>query len=324
MKVKKEYLILIALIIALSLYLIMRNPDRTHYQLPDFPEISGKDISKIEIEKGDTTIVLNKKDKAWHIAPQEYPADAEKIQGLLDTIEELSLTAMVSEARDYKRYDLNDAKKITVRAWIDDSLIREFEVGKAAASYQHTFLKLPGDDRVYHAQKNFRGKFDQTVDSLRDKTILSFDQDEIEKVHITKGKQSIVLHRKQVPVKVTATQKNEGQSPPSPEEKTVWETPKGKRADESRLNHLLSTLSKLRCEKYIDNQVKNDFTSPICTLQLSGNQEYTLSIFSKPDKHAKDYPAISSQNDYPFLLGAWRADDLMKNPDELVKKPDKS
>ena len=55
MKIKKEYVILVVIIVALSLYLILRDRDRTHYQLPTVSKIAGKDISKIEILTPDAT-----------------------------------------------------------------------------------------------------------------------------------------------------------------------------------------------------------------------------------------------------------------------------
>ena len=61
MKIKKEYIILVIIIIALSLYLILRNPNRTFYELPEIPSVSGKNISKIEIAKTKSAIVLNKR-----------------------------------------------------------------------------------------------------------------------------------------------------------------------------------------------------------------------------------------------------------------------
>jgi hypothetical protein len=51
MKVKKEYLILILIIAALSIYLLIRNSDRTLYQLPELDGLKQSDISKIEISK---------------------------------------------------------------------------------------------------------------------------------------------------------------------------------------------------------------------------------------------------------------------------------
>lgn len=324
MKIKKEYSILLAVIIALSLYLTLRNPDRTQYQLPEVPEVDRKDISKIEIAKPDISIVLNKQGGSWHIAPQAYSADTDMVKNMLDVIEKLTLTALVSESKNYDRYNLNDNEKIVVKAWKEDTLRREFEVGKAATSYRHTFVKLAGDDRVYHARGNFRDKFDQTVDNLRDKTVLSFDQTEIREIRIAKGEQLMVFGRKQVPVEVTAGKEAEVRSPPSPKAETVWQTAEGKKGDESKLSRLLTTLSNLRCEKYIDDRKKEDFTNPIYALQLKGLQEYTLSIFAKTDKSDKNYPAVSSANDYPFLLSDRQADDIMSNPDEMLQKSDES
>jgi hypothetical protein len=324
MKIKKEYTILIAIIIALSLYLILRSPDRTRYQLPKLPGVASFDISKIEISKPDTTIAMNIKDDIWHIAPQGYPANTYKIINLLDIIEKLPLTALVSESKNYTRYDLNDEKKITVRAWAGDTLRREFEVGKATASRKHTFVKLAGDHRVYQAQGNLRPLFDLTVDRLRDKRVLSFERTEIQEIHIAKGQKSVIFSRKQVPIKVSAGQEAGDESPPSPKSKTVWQSADGREADEFRLNSLLTALSNLRCQKYIDGRKKEDFTKPVYKLKMKGAREYSLSIFAKTDKDAKNNPAISSENDYPFILPAWLVKKIMVNPSEIFKEPSKS
>lgn len=322
MRVKKEYIVLICVILALSVYLILRNPDRTHYQLPKLPNITTKDISKIEISTAGTSIVLNKKEDKWHITPEGYPADADRVKDMLDVIKELTVTTLVSESKNYIRYDLGDDKKITVRAWTGGTLAREFEVGKAATSYRHTFVMLADDDRVYHARGNFRGRFDQTVERLRDKTVLSFDQSEIQEIHISTGEEAMVFARKEIPVEVSVSEEADAQSPPPPEAEMVWQTTDGKEGDETRLSKLLATLSNLKCERYVDDRKKEDFANPIYTLQLKGPQEYMLSIFAKSDKEAKNYPAVSSENDYPFLIPQWQADNLMKKPEELLENPE--
>ena len=324
MKIKKEYPILIAVIIALSLYLILRNPDRTRYQLPKLPEVFSFEISKLDIAKPDTSITMNIQDDIWHIAPQGYPADTDRIINLLDIIEKLPLTALVSESKNYTRYDLNDEKKITVRAWAGDMLRREFEVGKATASRKHTFVKLAGDHRVYQAQGNLRPLFDLTVDHLRDKRVLSFELTEIQEIHIVKDQESVIFGRKQVPIKASAGQEAGDESPPSPKSKTIWQSADGREADEVRLNRLLNALSNLRCQKYIDGRKKEDFTKPVYSLHLKGAREYSLSIFAKTDKNAKNNPAISSENDYPFILPAWMVNNIMVNPSEVFKEPSKS
>jgi len=186
MKIKKEYVILAGVMVALILYLVLHRSNRTHYKLPDITEISGKQISKLEIGKADKTLALNKKDTTWYIDPKGYPADSDKVKNMLDVIEKLTLTALVSESKNYVRYDLTDGKKITVQAWKGKTLSREFDIGKTANTYQHTFVRLATDSNVYHARGDFRRKFDQTVNDLRDKTVLSYTQKDIRDITLTK------------------------------------------------------------------------------------------------------------------------------------------
>jgi hypothetical protein len=324
MKIKIEYLILAAIILGLSLYLILQKPYRSQYRLPEVPEVSRKDISKIEISKKDTPIVLSKRDNSWQIAMKGYPADGNKVRNMLDIIEELTLTALVSESKNYERYELNEDNRIIVKAWSGDELRRKFEVGQVATSLRHTFVKLADDHRVYHARGDLRNRFDQTVETLVDRTVLSFEQGEIQEIRITKGEQSIVFGQKQLPEEVTASQEAQTQSPQSPKAQTVWQSADGRKGDESKISPLLTILSNLSCEQYIGDRKKDDFTKPIYTIHLLGSKEYTLSIFAKKNKDVTNYPSISSENDYPFLLPEWLANNIMKNPSELLETPTSS
>lgn len=318
MKAKKEIILLIIVIIALSLYLVFRTTDKTHYQLPDIPEIAKKEITKIEISKSDASIVLDKKDNTWLIAPEEYPADADKVKNMLDVVSGFTLTALVSEAKSDHLYDLTDDKKITIKAWADDSLKLDFEMGRPAPSWNHTFVKIAGDSRVYHAEGNFKDKFDLTVDKLRDKVVLSFNPDEIAEIELTKGEQIIALAKKESPVE--SADPETGQEKPSPEPvktETTWENADGEEADKSTVNTIVSALSNLSCENYIEDKEKGDFTEPVFTVKLKGAREFILSLFEKPTEDAKEYPAISSESAYPFLLSDYQANRIMKGPGDL-------
>ena len=56
MKIKKEYIILVLIIIVLSVYLYMRKTDRTLYELPEMPQVSEKELTKLEIAKGEAVL----------------------------------------------------------------------------------------------------------------------------------------------------------------------------------------------------------------------------------------------------------------------------
>ena len=322
MKIKKEYFILAIIIIALSVYLVMRRGDRTLYELPEMPPVSQKEITRLEIARGQTVIDLNKKDNNWYIAPKEYPADEDKVKGMLESIEKLTLTALVSESKTYNLYDLSAETKINVKAWQGDSLKRDIDMGKTASSFRHTFVKPAGDDRVFHARGNFRNMFDTTVGDLRDKKILTYTPSDIQEIQITKEKQSYKLARTQQPEteKSAAADKKESASPPV--QKPVWRTPDGETSDEAVVDQLLTKLSDLRCETFIEDRGKAEFTSPSINIQLKGAQQYSLSIFAKPEGEDAQHPAISSASKYAFLLRNSDAESILKNVSIILKEPD--
>jgi hypothetical protein len=240
---------------------------------------------------------------------------------MLDAIKELSLTALVSESKDYHRYDLTEEQKINLKAYQDGTLKLDIDVGKTAPSFRHTFIRLSGDDRVFHAQGNLKNAFDVTVDSLRDKKVLSLKPAEIQQVSVVKEQQSLAFSRTQVPVEVKAPDAKNSEEAATPPPKTVWQAATGEPVNEPALNQLLNAVANLQCEKFIDDRKKDDFTSPLFSLDLKGVQDHSLSIFPKSDEKDASYPAVSSGSDYPFQLSENTVNRIMKEPSEFLQKP---
>ncbi|NIA08491.1 MAG: DUF4340 domain-containing protein [Nitrospiraceae bacterium] len=312
MKSKKEIILLTVIVLALSLYLLFNKTNRSLYRLPGLRTIPIEKISKIEISKKRTDILLEKKNGKWVISPNGYWADSNMVKDMLGVISRLKLTALVSEARDYGRYGLDNDDKIAVKAWMGNKLKREFEIGKTASTYRHTFVKIAGNYRVYHARGNFRNSFDKTVEDLRDKQVLSFPEADIQEIDIKTPKKSIVFLKKEL-------SRGKGKNSLNAAPKAIWQTPKGKKADESGIHRLLSSLSDLRCKDFIEDRNKKAFTNAIYTIRLKGMQEYSLSLFAKK-KGSQAYPAISSGSAYPFIVAGWRAERIMEPPSKLLKR----
>jgi len=308
---KKEYIILAAIIIGLSLYLTIHKSDEIHYTLPEIAEVAQKDFTKIEISKKNELITLTRQDDKWVIGPDAYPADTEKISSILDILDDLSLTALVSESENYIRYDLSEDQRIHVRAFESDALKREFDIGKAAPSFRHTFVKIDKDPKVYHARENFRSRFEQTVDNLRDKTVLSFNGNEIQEIAITTGNRSLALSKKQIPVEVKPDPESKEEKKSRPlETKTIWQDGDEKPVEDSKINSLLSSLSNLKCKSYLPGG-KEELKEPLYTVNLRGTDEQTLSIFTKATDESQEYPAISSWNRYAFVLEDSKAENII-------------
>ncbi len=320
-KIKTENIVLISVIIILLAFLIFRSSNRVHYNLPEIKPINKQDISKIEIKKSDQSLTLIKKNSKWIIDPQAYPCDNNKINDMIDNISNLTLTALVSESKDYNRYGLDNEKKIVVKVFnIKNQLLRDFEIGKEASTFRHTFVKIPNDIKVYQASDSFRNNFDQKIDALRDKLVMQFDKNEITEIEIIKDKKKLHFTKNIKPVEIKTEKKDDEKSYKKAQEQE-WLTHNKRKGNSNEIDSIFVELTKLNCTKYIENKTKQDYTDPIYTITLKGNKIYSISIFEKiEEKNSNEYPAITSESPYPFILSSYTADNIMKKPEDLIKE----
>lgn len=325
MKSKKEFVLLSAVIAALAAYLVFHETDRTHYELPALAPVEAEEITALTITKGGQPVELVRKDDDWRIAPENYPADAAKITSMIDAVKDLTVTALVAETASDARYDLDDENRIQVTAKAGDRTVRAFDVGKAAPGNRHTFIKLPDDNRVYHARDSFRSRFDLDKEALRDKTVLKVDRNRIHQVEITDKDGKPVFAMKQAPPKAEVTADAPAEPSDAPPAETapqasldaaapalIWQDQDGNPVKDSDVTTLFNNVADLKCQSYLPDKTKEDFTNPVYTLTLTGEATHTLSIYDKLNPDDDAYPAISSENDYPFLLPGYKVDNMVK------------
>ncbi len=320
---KKEYTILVIVIIVLVLYLALRKSDRTYYELPEFTEFASEQISRIELKSPDSELELIKKGDRWVVGTEEYPVDDTKVADVLSLLQDLKVTELVSESASYVRYGISDDKKVTVKAWAGTKLEREFDVGKAANTYGHTFIKLPEDKSVYLAEGKLRPKLEVSLDDVRDKQVLIFNENEITEVLIRSGQQTLALNKKEV-VEGPSDSTEEGAGAvdgegAKTEIKTVWETSGGDAVEEGAVGRLLSALSNLKCAGYLGDSLKTELKNPTHSVTLKGEgNEYTISLFEKREEEDSEVPGLSSMNNSPFYFQTWKAEEITDSIQDLV------
>lgn len=315
MKRKKEIFILLLIIAALSLYLFFHKEDRTHYELPSLSAIDTEEITRLTIRKDDTAQELKKENDRWILLPQGFPADSATVEKMLEILAGLSLTALASEAGNDSIYDLDEAKRIRVAVFRDDTPLRTLDIGKAASSQRHTFVKLEDDKRIYHAAENFRNRFDKKVSDLRDKQVMKVEG-EISELLLAKGDKSLRILRGAEPADVEPEQAQTEEEGKPALEMPKWQTDDGKTVKEKDVDTLIKTLSDLKCEGYVEKKTKLDFTNPSYTVTLKGLEDETLSVYEKQDGK---FVCTSSQNDYVFLIPEWRAKKIQLDLDDLIE-----
>lgn len=332
MKFKKEYIILAVIILSLAVYLAVRSKNPTGFELPQPQAIEKSKINRILIVKGDEKIELAQKDEQWVLEPKGYPADSIKVGNMLDSAAELTLTALVSDSGNYERYDLTDEKRIQVKAFVEGRTAREFDIGRAAPTYQHTFVKLAGDKNVYHARGSIKNTFEHSLDSLRDKTVLSFEKDSMRSLTIQKDGQTVSLARKQVEQaseakeqpadgETAAKQAQAAEPEPTAETKTQWLNAAGEKVEQTAVNGLLSALSGLKCDEFMADEAGKELTQEKWRLTFGGDQkEYSITTFAVSNEEDTTVPAISSATKYAFRLPQARVQTIEQEMDKLLKR----
>ena len=316
MTIKKEYLILAIVMVALALYLILGRQDRPGSDLPGLTELDSTSTNRMVIAQKGTALSLIKKDTRWFIQPNNYPVNPFKIKNMIKASTELTVTALVSESGNYERYGLSDTQRITVQIFQDKQMQREFNIGRAAPTVEHTFVQLADDANVYHAKGRLHTTFELTVDSLRDKTALSFDKAAIASLQIQRGDQYLKLTKTEM---VEDAKNKEREASSSPATTTQWQSEDSTAASKSAVNALLGALSDLKCDAYMADDAKAGLADPVLTLTLkSDSKTHTLSLFAGEAKEAAQTPGTSSFNEFAFLLDKNRVETIEKQIDQLL------
>jgi hypothetical protein len=307
------------IIAALVVYLVARKPDRNNYELPQLESIAETDITKIELTSSKEKIIFNKEGTDWKLSHEKYLADAKKTKDMITAIANLKLSELISESKNYKRYDLDPTKGIEVKCWVKGKLQRQIVIGKSAQTFNHTFVKLAGKDAIYSAIGDMRKYFDNEKDEYRDKLVLSFDKKAIAEIEIKAEESADKFTLSANDIKTESDKKSGPDTDTMPAE-SRWVNSTGREADNDQISSILSSLSDLKCEKYIKDKAKIDLSNQFYKIELKGASSYTLTIYEEIEiENETFYPAVSSGNEYPFLLSKWQAENIIKKPAELVK-----
>nr|WP_320193838.1 DUF4340 domain-containing protein [uncultured Desulfobacter sp.] len=319
---KKEYIILIILIIGLSVYLSLKKDNQVHYELPTIPQIDTARIDRMEISKADRVVTLNKSENGWTVTDKKYPANPDEITQILNTLKQIKLSALVSEAKDLTRYELDDPHALKIKAMAENEVLRTFVIGKTAPSYNHTFIYLNDKDRtVYQANGNFKNRFDKPAADFRDKKVLEFDQDSIKKITLEKQGKIVTLVKAMEPVKPDQAKdetKKDLTAEKTPPPKATWKNEDGSAVDKKTISDLLSSLSTLECQAFMDDDkaVRLKEIAPSCKISLENDKTFVLNLFDK--NNDQDVEGLCSYTPYAFTLTSYKANDIVSYTDKLM------
>ncbi|SDT84118.1 DUF4340 domain-containing protein [Desulfobacula phenolica] len=319
---KKEYMILIALILILGAYLLFYKGNKDHYTLPEIPQIDVAKITSLTLDKKEGAIAFTKKGKNWVLTDKEYPADSPAVENMLDTIKTFKLSALVSQKGDLKRYELDNEHHIRVKLVQDEKTIFEFTLGKTAPSFNHTFVMLANDKNIYHANGSFKSYFDKPQDDFRDKKVLEFKQASIKQFTIEKEgvSKTLILKEDEKDPKKSSPKESDPKESNKKKTEITWTAEDGTVADKEAVSNLLSSVAFLECKKYVSVPSKNELEKslPLCKITLKNEADIELTLF-KTD-NSDNLIGISSMNEYVFELSQFNGKEIVSNIEKLLNQ----
>src|SRR5437879_1119484 len=163
------------------------NKDKPKPETPKILAIEESKINQIELKprEGDTTVI--KKDAAgkWQIdAPQKFPADSGLVSTLVSSVSSLTAERIVDEnPTDLAGYGLDPAL-VTATFTGTDGKATTIKVGEATAASSGVYAMVGGDKRLFTVSSTTKDSLNKTWKDLRDKHLVSIDQDKISRVEL--------------------------------------------------------------------------------------------------------------------------------------------
>lgn len=154
---------------------------------PKILSLKEDELQKIELEhKGEPTIVLTRNDSGkWSItAPEALDSDVQPVSAITSAVSNLSSDRVVDEnLSDPGSYGL-ESPEIAVNLTMKDGSAKRLRVGEQSADRGGVYAMVDGDPRLYLMPAYYRDTFDKHVVDLREKHLMSFDQNNASRVEL--------------------------------------------------------------------------------------------------------------------------------------------
>jgi hypothetical protein len=273
---------------------------------PKILDLKQASISKIDIKKKGSDPVELAKDSsgAWQIvSPKQYRADQNTVSSFVSALASLTSDRLLdANAGNPAQYGLADAA-YEVDVHEKDGSSHRLLIGDEAPAGSSSYVALGGDPRVFMLGSYNKTSLMKSLNDLRDKRLLVFEQDKLSRVELTAKKQDIEFGRN----------------------KAQWQIvkPKPFRADDSKVEELIRKLADAK----MDSSVSDDDQKKAAAAFSSGTAVATAKVTDASGteelqvrKNKEDYYAKSSAVEGVYKIGSDLGTALDKTVDDFRNK----
>src|SRR6185295_11896156 len=160
-------------------------------------EFKADDATGVSLVYADREITLSKVGDDWRLTkPLDSLADTTTVKNLINAIAECEVKKELTEtSADLSQYGL-DKPLVTVTVKLKDKELPAILVGKNTPIGASTYVQRADDKKVVLTNSAFHAGMDKKVNDLRDKTIVTFNDDDVQKIQLRGEEKDVELVRK--------------------------------------------------------------------------------------------------------------------------------
>jgi uncharacterized protein DUF4340 len=269
-----------------------------------FPDIGEKQINEINLKYLSHTVVCRKEGEIWFIfnGPQKFKADGRIISGMAENISQMKIEKVISEnPTNLSGFGL-DNPQVEVFAKTPEKKYRIL-IGDESPVGSGIYIRIGNDSRVLIVGRGSVLEFlKKSANDLRDKRILSLEEDKINRLNFKSKDFSFEVEKKNG-------------------EWSGKDIPGYIEINQARVEGIVRTFANLKIDSFVNDEPKNlsayGLDNPSAEIELFENEKPIRVLFG--NKKGKDYYVKLGSEDSVYLV----SDEIISkipSRDELIKK----
>lgn len=190
----------IILVAAFVIWLFQSNYEENRISgttIENFLELDAADINRIVIVIPGDTLKLFKEDPLWFIesGPAPKRADMMVINNVVNAAVSLAVGNVISENPEQQSlFQVDSTGGILVGFYNRDQFLNSVIIGKLTNDNAHTYVRVPGSDKVYTSAKVLTYTFNRDRNQWMDKTIFAMNPEMIQSIELIRPDGSTKLN----------------------------------------------------------------------------------------------------------------------------------
>ncbi len=144
---------------------------------------------------GSETLIVERQGGSWRIlSPVDSPADCTVVGNLISAIRRAKTERVMEGIEDWAAYGL-EYPELTVFVVPDEGKTDTLLIGDANPTGAFIYVRRPGQDRAVLTDASLRSSLVRPLFELRDRSVLSFEKDEVLRVEIRRPAGLLVIEK---------------------------------------------------------------------------------------------------------------------------------